>query len=59
MPTDISVLSTHEALNSKSNCIDIKENTPAYDFQVTKIGECLNHQYDHATLVHLENQMMK
>ena len=31
----------------------------ANDSHVTKIEEYLNHQYDHAALVHLKNQIMK
>ena len=31
----------------------------ANDSHVTKIEEYLNHQYDHAAMVHLKNQIMK
>ena len=59
MPINISLLSTPKALNSNSNLIVNKENTPANDFHVTKIKEYLNQQYDHAALLHLKNQIMK
>ena len=59
MPIHISLLSTPKALNSNSDLIVNKENTPANDSHVTKIEEYLNQQYDHAALVHLKNQIMK
>ena len=59
MPINISLLSTTKALNSNSDLIVNKENTPANDSHVTKIEEYLNQQYDHAALVHLKNQIMK
>ena len=59
MPINISLLSTPKALNSISDLIVDKENTPANDSHVTKIEEYLNQQYDHAALVHLKNQIMK
>ena len=59
MTINISLLSTPKALNSNSELMVSKENTPANDSHVTKIGEYLNHQYDHTTLVHLKNQIMK
>ena len=59
MPINISLLSTPKALNSNSDLIVNKENTPANDFRVTKIEEYLNQQYDNAALVHLKNQIMK
>ena len=59
MPIDISLLSTQKTLNSNSDLIVNKEITPANDSHVTKIEEYLNQQYDHATSVHLENQIMK
>ena len=57
MPVNISLLSTPKALNSNSDLIVNKENTPANDSHVTKIEEYLNQQYDHAALVHLKNQI--
>ena len=59
MPINISLLSTPKALNSNSDLIVNKENTPANDSNVTKIEEHLNQQYHHAALVHLKNQIMK
>ena len=59
MPINISLLSTRKALNSNSDLIVNKENTPDNHFHVTKIEEYLNQQYDHAALVHLKNQIMK
>ena len=59
MPINISLLSTPKALNSNSELMVSKENTPANDSHVTKIDEYLNHQYDHTALVHLKNQIMK
>ena len=52
MPIHISLLSTPKALNSNSDLIVNKENTPANDSHVTKIEEYLNQQYDQAALVH-------
>ena len=59
MAINISLLSTPKALNSNSELMVSKENTPANDSHVTKIDEYLNHQYDHTALVHLKNQIMK
>ena len=59
MPINISLLSTPKALNSNSELMVSKENTPANDSHVTKIDEYLNQQYDHTALVHLKNQIMK
>ena len=42
MPINISLLSSPKALNSNSNLIVNKENTPANDFHVTKIEKNLN-----------------
>ena len=53
IPFNISLLSTPNALNSNSNLIVNKENTPASDSHLTKIGEYLNQQFDHAALVYL------
>ena len=53
IPFNISVLSTLNALNSNSDLIVNKENTPANDSHVTKIEEYLNQQFDHAALVYL------
>ena len=52
-------MSTPKTLNSNSDRIVNKENTPTNDSHVTIIEEYLNKQYDHAALVHLNNQIMK
>ena len=61
MPIIISLLSTAKALNSNSDPIVNKENTPTLmkNSHVTKIEKYLNQQHDHAALVHLKNQLMK
>ena len=56
---NISLLSTPKALNSNSDLIFNKENTPANDSHVTKIKEYLNQQYDYAALVQSKNQILK
>ena len=52
-------MSTPKTLNSNSDRIVNKENTPTNDSHVTIIEEYLNKQYNHAALVHLNNQIMK
>ena len=59
VPINISLLSALKTLNSNSNFIVNKENTPANDSHIRKIEEYLNQQYAHAVLVHLKNQTMK
>ena len=54
MAINISLLSTPKALNSNSELMVSKENTPANDSHVTKIDEYLNQQYNHTALVHLK-----
>ena len=56
MPINNSLLSTPKALNSHS---DLIVDLIANDSHVTKIEEYLKQQYNHAALVHLQNQIMK
>ena len=52
-------MSKQKTLNSNFDLIGNKENTPTNNLHITKIEEYLNQQYNHATLVHFKNQIMK
>ena len=59
MPINISLLSTPNALNSSSDLIINKENTPTNDSHITKIEEYLHQQYYHAVLMRLKSKIVK